>query len=374
MEEKTLFRDVYNPKLVAQMAANIQNVYPDFDAQGFAEAINPELADRSLTERAQLICETLLECLSKEYPEAVQILLASSGRELDGDNLEGLDGFYYLPFCKYVSNYGLAEADYEVSMQALYELTKRFTSEGAIRPFLRKYPERTLALLHEWVKDENLHVRRLVSEGTRTRLPWAGHLKQFQEDPTPVLELLEQLKTDPELYVRRSVANNLNDLAKDHPDLVVQTLRRWEKIDNDGTQWIIRHALRSLIKAGHVGALELLGYAPNPAIEIENFRLDSNAVKMGDSMQFHFAVSSKSNQTQSLMLDYIFHFVKANGKTAPKVFKLSKKELESGEMLTFSKKQSFKPITTRKYYPGRHRIQLQINGQAGASLDFELTE
>lgn len=374
MEEKLLFRDVYNPGLVARMAANIQAVYPEFDATSFQQTVNPKLPDLSLTERANLLMEQLYAHLPKDYPTAISILLRAMGQELQGDKLEGLDGFYYLPFCNYVSTYGLAEEQYEVSLHALYELTKRFTAEGAIRPFLRQYTERTLARLHEWVTDENLHVRRLVSEGTRTRLPWSGRLKMFQEDPTPVIALLEKLKTDPELYVRRSVANNLNDIAKDHPDVVIKTLTSWKKVDHPGTQWIISHALRSLIKDGHAEALHLLGYGQQPQVRVQNFRLDVDAIKLGTDFYFHFDVQSQADEPQQLMIDYIVHFVKSNGKRAPKVFKLSKKELLPGETLSFSKKQSFKPITTRKYYPGIHAIQIQVNGQPLDSLEFLVEE
>jgi 3-methyladenine DNA glycosylase AlkC len=269
-----------------------------------------------------------------------------------------------------VAKYGLEH--YDLSMQALYQMTKRFTAEGAIRPFLQKYPEQTLEILSEWAEDENCHVRRLVSEGTRPRLPWAMQLKQFIEDPRPVLELLEKLKSDPELMVRRSVANNLNDIAKDNPDLVVKILRQWKKIKDEGTQWLIRHAARTLVKKGNKDVLAILGYSPKVDISISKIKLDNSTVKMGEALNFSFEVKSTAKQAQNLVIDYVIHHVKANGKLTPKVFKLINKNLESGQALKISKTHPFRFITTRKYYPGKHALEIQVNGSSYGKVSFEL--
>jgi 3-methyladenine DNA glycosylase AlkC len=176
-----------------------------------------------------------------------------------------------MPQNDFVAAYGLGYLD--LSLRALYELTKRFTAEGAIRAFLQAYPEQTLTWLAEWATDPNCHVRRLVSEGARPRLPLAPRLPEFVKNPQPVLALLEQLKANPVLMVPRSFANNLNDIAKDHPDLVVETLARWKQAADPGTQWIIGHATRTLLKQGHADALALLGYGAATSISVVSFQL-----------------------------------------------------------------------------------------------------
>ncbi|MCP4438383.1 MAG: DNA alkylation repair protein [Aureispira sp.] len=374
MEKQYEFRAVLNAKVVKKLAIGIQNVYPKFDSKNFQKEINKTIDQLAFKERAQLIAGFLKKYLPKDYPAAAKILLDSLGSAKEGDKLTGNDTFYYMPHGVYVMQEGLAEEDFEQSMELVYELTKRFTSEWTIRAFLEKYPKRTLKRLAKWVKDKDEHVRRLVSEGTRPRLPWASHLVEFQKNPRPALKLLEQLKEDKSLYVRRSVANHLNDIAKDHPDLVTSTLKEWKKIENEDTQWLIRHALRTLVKAGNADALELLGYAKNPAISISNLKVDKTSLKVGEILVFDFDISSSSKKDQQLMVDYVVHYMKANGKLAPKVFKLKKVALAAEETMHFSKKQSFKLISTRKFHAGKHRIEIQVNGQRFGNIEFELKD
>lgn len=375
MEETFQMREVINNQTVEQIATDMLRVWPDFDATGFKKALIPIPQELGVIDRAKYVKDQLYHFLPKDYPVAIKIILDSFGPEISSVEEErDLNVFYYLPHGDYVATYGLDLQHFDLSMKALYEITKRFTSEWPIRPFLQQHQEKTLQQLSEWVADDNAHVRRLVSEGTRTRLPWAGRLRAFQKDPAPVLRLLEELKTDPELYVRRSVANNLNDIAKDHPDLVVETLTKWNKIDDEGTQWLIRHALRSLVKAGHVGALELLGFRQNVKLRVHDFELSAEQVKMGEKIEFQFNITSEEKKSCKLMIDFVMYFMKANGKLAPKVFKLSQKEIAPGETIELSTKRSFKPLTTRKYYPGKHEVELQINGASFGKKSFELQE
>lgn len=225
MTGKFQVRDVFNERVVDQLAADLKRAWPGFDANGFSRTINSRLKSFSFSERAALILDSLWEFLPKDYPHALKIILKSLPPELENREITNYDRFIIMPLNDYVAKYGLEH--YDLSMQALYELTKRFTAEGAIRAFILSEPKKTLAILSRWAEDKNCHVRRLASEGTRPRLPWTMQLKPFINDPRPVLTLLEKLKTDPELMVRRSVANNLNDIAKDNPDLVVATLKRW---------------------------------------------------------------------------------------------------------------------------------------------------
>lgn len=370
MEQTFQVRDVFNESAVNKLAADLSGAWREFDAKGFRHAINSQLKPLSFSERATLICDTLWEFLPKEYPRALKIILKSLPPELENREITSYDGFIIMPLNDYVAKYGLEH--YDLSMQALYEMTKRFTAEGAIRAFILKEPEKTLAILSQWAEDENCHVRRLASEGTRPRLPWTMQLKPFIEDPRPVLALLEKLKTDPELMVRRSVANNLNDIAKDNPDLVVSTLKRWSSIDDEGTQWLIRHAARTLVKQGNQGALSVLGFDADAEISVSKIRLDKSTVKIGEGLTFSFEITSKSKRTQNLVIDYVIHHVKANGKLAPKVFKLSKKRLEAGEVVDIEKRHSFRLINTRKYYSGVHRLEVQVNGKVYTNITFEL--
>lgn len=371
-EQTFQVRDVFNKNLVNQLAESLARAWSGFDVDGFRQSIHPKLKTLTFSERNNLIRDTLWECLPKDFPSALEIILKALPPEIPSCELTGYGGFIVLPQNEFVAKYGLDH--YDLSMQALYEMTRRFTAEGAIRPFILKYPQQTLAILSNWVEDENCHVRRLVSEGTRPRLPWTMQLKPFIEDPRPVLDLLEKLKIDPVLMVRRSVANNLNDIAKDHPDLVVKTLRRWNNIKEEGTQWLIRHAARTLIKQGNKDVLTVLGYSPKVEISVSRIKLDKPIVKMGESLNFSFEVHSTAQQTQTLVVDYVIHHVRANGKLTPKVFKLTNKTLEPGQTLKILKTHPFRFITTRKYYPGRHVLEIQVNGSSFGKTYFELKQ
>jgi 3-methyladenine DNA glycosylase AlkC len=363
-------RDVFSPAAVEQLARSIARAWPAFDAAGFAITINSQLEPLSFGGRSALIRDTLRVYLPDQFPEAVQILLDALGPEIPDCELTGFDGFIVMPQNDYVAAYG--QADLDVSLRALYELTKRFTAEGAIRAFLQAHPDQTMERLAQWASDPNCHVRRLVSEGTRPRLPLAPRLPAFVRDPRPVLALLERLKGDPVLMVRRSVANNLNDIAKDHPDLVVETLARWGESADPDTRWIIGHAARTLLKQGHPGALALLGYGGRAELQVTALQVRQERVQMGEALEFVVEIQSTTDTPQRLMIDYVVHHMKANGRLAPKVFKLSKQLLRPGATLSLSKRHAFRPLSTRVYYPGRHALELQINGQRWGWQEFEL--
>jgi hypothetical protein len=217
-----------------------------------------------------------------------------------------------------------------------------------------------------------VHVRRLVSEGTRPRLPWAPRLRMFQQDPTPVLTLLELLKDDPELYVRRSVANNLNDIGKDHPEVLFATCRRWAMNASPEREWLIRHALRSSVKRGEAGALQLLGYQRAPEVRVEKVKITPKRAAIGGAVDFSFDLVSSAQSKQELLIDYRVFFVKADGSSRPKVFKLTAIELKRGESTSLSARISLRQMSTRTHYPGRHRIELIVNGTALPLGAFEV--
>jgi 3-methyladenine DNA glycosylase AlkC len=321
-------------------------------------------------ERGRKIAAALKVFLPDDFKQAVAILLASLDSPVEHDEKNSLASFIFLPHTIYVTENGLE--DFETSMQAHYILTQRFTSEFAIRPFIQRYPDKCLALLTKWATDSNLHVRRLVSEGTRPRLPWASRLPEFIQDPSAVIQLLELLKDDSELYVRRSVANNLNDIGKDHPKLLADIAKHWLENASKDRVWLVKHALRSAIKRGEQGALQALGYGNTVDVKIEKSNITPQKAKMGASVQINFELINQETKTVALMVDFAIHFIKANGKANPKVFKLKAVQLAPNQPQMFSKKVSLKPMTTRTLYPGRHKVEVIINGRSSLIGDFEL--
>lgn len=364
-------KNQYGPEVPQKIAGMIAGVYSAFDSTSFLADALDGYEELELKPRAAHISKALRKHLPEAYEEAIRIVVESCGEKLETTDAFGMGPFMYLPHIIFVADYGVDH--FESSMWAQYELTQRFTAEYSIRAYLEAHTEKTLAQLREWTTDPSVHVRRLVSEGTRTRLPWASRLKDFQKDPSPVIELLELLKDDPELYVRRSVANNLNDISKDHPDLVADLARKWMVDASEDRQWLIRHALRSLIKAGHKEALLVLGYGDAGKVEILHPTITPEHAQMGGAVEIAFDLKNQERAPRKYMIDFRIHYIKANGKANPKVFKLKSATLDAGETGSFQKKVSLKEMTTRKHYPGRHAVDVIINGRIEPLGAFELT-
>ena len=368
MAEQFQLRELYNMRVVDQLAKSIKKVHKAFDVEGFSESIGARIEQLSFGDRAKLIKDNLKKFLPSDFIQAANILIDSLGPESGlEDGKTDYDAFIVVPEADFIAEAGIDHFD--LSMKALYEMTKRTSAEWAIRVFIRKYPERTLRVLKKWTQDKNAHVRRLASEGTRPRLPLSSPLKIFQKNPKPVIELLELLKDDPELFVRRSVANNLNDISKDNPVIVVKTLKRWIKNATKERQWLIKHSLRTLFKQGNKDALELMGYF-KPELSGLTLRIDRDNLKIGERLSLTAKMTSLKDQ--NLMIDYIIHYMKANGRLSPKVFKLSLKTTTEGEKLEMTTNHSFRQMTTRKHYKGKHFIELIINGYKFKQLDFML--
>lgn len=367
-ESEFKFREVFNPKLVQKLSKLIKVNYSNFDSQNFESDIFKELENLSYGDRAKLIRDNLYKYLPKEFPKAVQILIKSLPPEPKSSEIKGFEGFIIMPLCLYVAKYGLNNPD--LSLNALYEFTKRFTAEGEIRVFLQKYPQKTYQFLEKITQDKSPFARRLASEGTRPRLPLSSRLKAYQKDPTPVIKLLDKLKADPNEMVRRSVANNLNDIAKDNPEIVVKTLERWQQEGESLDQKHINHALRTLIKKGYRSALKFLGYQLNPKLKITNFDFKEDSIQTGDYLEFKFQVENKETKNIKILVDYLIDFKKKKGHSA-KEFKLTKKELSPGEILTISKKHSFKAQRNRVFYTGTHFLIVQINGKQIIKRKFQ---
>lgn len=370
-----LLREAVNYNTTSELAKRIKKAWPKFNSRAFNNTLKGAFDSVSLAARCTLVREALHQHLPNDFELAMAIILDSLGSELSADGLENIElgsanGLINWSLGDYAAYYG--QDHFDISMNALREITKRFSAEGSIRHFIVQHEKRTLDVLHEWAQDPNPHVRRLVSEGTRPRLPLLMQLPKFKQDPSPIIPLLNKLRNDPCLYVRRSVANNLNDIAKDNPDHVTTLLKKWNKTSTEHTPWMTRHALRTLIKQGNPDALLLTGYSPNVKLTVEKFKVAPKHIPLGNSLNMELTLQSRDTKSAQLMIDYVIHHMKANGKTSPKVFKWCKKSLAPGETLNLSKKHPIREITTRKYYEGKHEVELQINGKRYELQQFNL--
>lgn len=372
MADPFLIRDVFSADVVKLIANNIENEYPSFDKKGFLQSILPGISNQTYSERKESITTSLINYLPDDYLAAVNLLLKITPSPYKGEADSDMVGrFYISTFTAYISKKGLD--DYDISINALYEMTKSFTAEWDIRPFLLKYPEKTFDILKKWTKDENMHVRRLVSEGSRPNLPWGKKLKFIDENPeATTLPILSLLQDDTSEYVRRSVANHLNDLTKNNGDLVVKHLEQWrKKKSTPEKERLINHALRTLIKKGHRGALAMIGYDDDFDIDIQMTSF-TKEVKWNGKFDFEFSIKNNKDCNQKLLIDFIIGFQKKDGKISDKVFKLKKVEILPGQVERFKKGHSFKPITTRVYHPGKHNLSIQINGRIVFKQSFML--
>ena len=362
---------------IAQALSAVSNQVDgvDFDEGAFVGEALDGLDRLELKQRVNHLIAVLARYLPADFSQCAPLLMALPAHWDRGDPDDPLRGFAAWPVTDYVGVHGLEEP--ELALSVLRALTGLFSAEFAIRPLLIEHPALTLATLQAWAADPDPHVRRLVSEGCRPRLPWGVRLPVFCREPQPVLALLELLKDDDSEYVRRSVANNLNDIAKDNPHLVIDICRRWHGelaglASADQRRWIIRHGCRSLIKSGHPEVFGLLGYTATPQLAVEPLTLQQESVVIGDSQVFGFSLRSTAKTAQTLVVDYAVHHRKSNGKQQAKVFKLKNVALAPGEVMQLSKSHSFKKVTTRTYYPGAHGIEILINGVAHGRIDFQL--
>ncbi len=344
-----------------RLAADLSALDPRFDRKRFLAMTLRGLGERSLLERLH---QTTLACdaaLPGDYGEKLAVLRRLAPRIGHP--------FVAIFTSDFVSRYGLEHFD--DSLEALRFFTRFGSSEFAVRAFIEHDQDRTLAVMTTWASDTDEHVRRLATEGSRPRLPWGRRLSNLVRDPAPTLPILTRLRSDPSLYVRKSVANHLNDISKDHPKWMVAQLRRWG-ITHPHTAWIAKRAARTLIKAGHPAALRLFRFNARPAVQVVGFRVVRQNLELGEALEFLGTVNSTAPRTQRLVIDYVVHYVKQRGGTARKVFKLTEADLAPKKSIAIRKRQVLRDFTTRKHHPGLHRIELQINGTVAAKAHFVL--
>ncbi|MFJ6386958.1 DNA alkylation repair protein [Streptomyces sp. NPDC091972] len=347
----------------------IQTAAPDADLTSLRTAPG-QIAPISLRERADLLRDALLADLPGDFAALARIVRSAR------DSAPDFTGWLIWPVTSALATRAVQEDShtaFDDAMALLADLTGRLTSEFAIRTLLRHDLDRALGIISDWTVSPDAHVRRLASEGTRPYLPWAVRVPDILARPGVTMPVLDALHRDESDYVRRSVANHLNDLSRDHPDLVVDTARRWLVAPDPATERLVRHGLRTLVKRGHPGALDLLGFTP-AAVEVDGPHLDRSTVPFGGSVRFTASVRNTGDTQARLAIDYVVHHRKANGGQTGKTFKLTTRTLAPGERIQVAREHSFRPITTRRYHSGTHAISLQVNGVASARADFELVD
>ena len=356
-----LLKLVYNQVFIDKLAKSIHSEYANFDYKSFSDSIFDSKWDNlELKERMHHITTQINKHLPFTYQKQIEIL---------NKVVPQFSGYPAMLFPNFIEKYGLD--DYQISIKALEYFTQFSTSEFAVRPFIIKYPKQTMGQMLKWSKHTNFHVRRLASEGCRPLLPWATKLHVFVKNPEALISILENLKADKEDYVYRSVANNLNDISKNHPQLVIDLCTKWIKANHKNTNWLIKHALRTLLKKGNQDAMKLFGFGKIEGLKINTFNINDNQIKIGDSSFLNIEVENTS-QKAKFRLEYAILYLKNNGKHNPKTFQIKEQELAKGEKISVSKKLNFHNLTTRKHYKGEHFIVLKINGIETKKIDFKL--
>ena len=363
----------FSTELVRRLAGELARVDGRFPARAFARDASQGLEKLELLARARHIAGALAKHLPDEYPRAVEVLLRSLGPALEGDELlgVGIAPFFYLPHLMFIAERGTAHVD--LSLRAQYEITKRCSAEWSIRAFIAEDPDQTFAAFRRWTRDANPHVRRLVSEGTRLRLPWGMRVAWLDANPERVVELLDVLVDDPTTLVRRSVANNMNDLGKVHRELMLRTCARWLEKASPERRALVEHALRSAVKRGDREAMRLLGFGRKPSVAIERVRFAPKRVAIGGRVEVSFVLRSKAKSPQDLLVDLVVHFVKAHGRSAPKTFKLKRLTLPARAEATLVSSVSLAVHTTRKPRAGKHLVEVAVNGHVLPAGAFDVS-
>lgn len=355
-------KEEISPGLARVLGDEIGRVRAGFPRQRFVDGLAEVLAPLELMARVEAVADRLEETLPADFGEAAAVIEGALVSP-------AFEGWMVLPVGTYVARAGIEQPD--VALPLLAGLTPRWTSEWAVRAFIETYPELTYEYLGKWVTDPDEHVRRLVSEGTRPRLPWARQLRSLIADPGPNLPLLDRLVDDPSAYVRRSVANHLNDIAKDHPDLAVDLARGWLP-RGESAAWVVGHGLRTLVKQGDPRALQLLGVAIDADIRLTALTVDRDTLAIGDAVTFSVTVELHGREEADAVIDYRVHYVGANGRKQPKVFKLTRQRLVAGTPTTLTRRHSFHHVSIRRIRPGRHTLDVQVNGRVLGTLEIDI--
>ncbi len=352
-------KNMYNKPYLEKFAGVFKKIYPAFNSKQFLKLVfDGEWESKELKQRMSHIARCLHKVLPGDYRNNISILKKA---------VPEFKGFLSMIFPDYVEQFGTD--DPKTSIPALMLFTQYGSSEFAVRPFIIKYPQVLMPEMLKWARHKNHHVRRLASEGCRPRLPWAMGLPEFKLNPAPVLKILEILKADESEYVRKSVANNLNDISKDNPETTLKLAKRWYG-KNKNTDWIVKHGLRGLLKKGNPDALKLFGWHGSEGLETTGFKLSTKKVPNGGKFDFTFSITPVKPVNENVRLEYTIDFLTSTGKTGRKIFKITEGRFEKGKTYSFTRKHSFRDLTTRKHFKGKHKIAIIVNGEKTAEKDF----
>ncbi len=375
MSDYALLKESINDGTVKKLAQGFSLVHKTFDSKGFSKAAKTELEAKELKQRVHHLVSSLHAYLPSDFIHSSKLLVELVGLWEEDESIR-ISGLAAWPVIDYVAVAGINEP--EIALPVLEKLTPCFSAEFAVRPFYERYEAFTLETALRWTEHPNEHVRRLASEGLRPRLPWGKQLRSFISRPSQILPVLEKLNTDKSMYVRKSVANCLNDIAKDHPDFLIKVCKSWLIKAKSGDEesrahldWIIKHGARTLIKQGHPECFDLLGFSSSPKVLINNFIIEPNSISFGEELAFSFDLSSLRGK-QRFVVDFCVYYQKANGRVSPKVFKLKNCEMGIGDTISLKKTLGLKPLSTRKYYSGEHAIAIHVNGKEQARKSFFL--
>jgi 3-methyladenine DNA glycosylase AlkC len=363
-----LLKNIYSTRFIDQFSEILALHLADFNTINFKNSIfDASWETRELKDRMKHIAMVLNQHFPQDFEKASQIILQIIDTLQQHKITEGSLEFMFFP--EYIERFGID--DFENATYAMEVVTQFTSCEFAVRPFIIRYDTKMMDKMEKWSQHPNHHVRRLASEGSRPRLPWAIALPKFKKDPTPLLTILENLKNDESEYVRRSVANNINDISKDHPDVVIAIAQKWK---NNGSQTdaLIKHGCRTLLKAGNKDILTYYNLHNTDHIITIDLFFKVKKVAMGESLVFSFSIKNTHIETTTIRIEYAIYFLRQNGQLNKKVFKISEREWAPNESKTIEKSHSFRPITTRKYYPGQQKLSIIINGKEELIGDFEL--
>ena len=366
----TALKCIYSPKFYDRFSDIVKETIPLFDKKRFINLIfDKSWETRELKDRMRHTATVMHNFLPKNFEKATKtiekIITRLRQNEFTGTSVE----FMFFP--DYIEVYGLD--DFETSVNTFQFVTQFTSCEFAVRPFIIKYREQMIKQMYNWSFHENHKVRRLASEGARPRLPWAIAIPELKKNPTPILPILENLKNDPSECVRRSVANNLNDIAKDNPNIVIEIAKQW-KGQSKETDALIKHSCRTLLKQGNPDILQYFELANNPKIEVSLLKIKTPKISIGEGLEFSFTIQNTDKKILTVRLEYGIHYLRQNGQLTKKVFKISERQIRPTEIINIQRKQSFRIITTRKFYAGQQKLSIIINGQEREISKFELTE
>ncbi len=362
-------KNQFNKAFIEAVAAEAKNLNREFKPAEFIASATRELEALEMKDRIKKIGEAFYDAFNRDFTKVVSYGKALFMNEDAPDKTDWKTGIKYEPLAHAIQHYG--HSDFQNSMFLMAEITKRYTSEFAVRSFMLNNLHETIEVLTKWSTSDNHHLRRLASEGSRTRLPWGEKLTNLISEPHLTRTILENLKTDPSKYVQKSVANHLNDISKDHLDYFYSIISEWAKLSNPNTDWIVKHALRNEIKKGNATALQIVGVGKIELSKI-SFEVKPSQIRLGQEITLKTDFSFEAFGSKKLVIDYGIHLCKAGGKSFFKVFKWKTAEFAPNKTHTLIKKHRIQDLSTRKFHPGNHNIDLLINGEKVSSSNFLL--